>query len=98
VPGRDQREQPERGAEVGGQGLEIAVVHADHARADGERLLQLGGGVRLHERVHAHALGRLMEIAEGAAIERGHDEQGGVGAGGARLPELILVDGEVLSQ
>ena len=46
----------------------------------------------------ADALGRVVEVAEPGIIESRHDQQHGVGARGARLPELVVVEDEVFPE
>ena len=54
--------------------------------------------MRLDERAEAEPLGRGQEVTEERRFEDRDDQEDGVGAGGARLPELVLVDREVLAQ
>ena len=54
--------------------------------------------MNLHERAQADALGGLQQIPELKPLERGHDQEDGVGPQGARLPQLIVVQDEVLAE
>ena len=96
--GRDARQQRQRRVDARLEGAEVAVVDADDPAAHGERRLQLGRGVALDERGEAKRPGRGGKVAQQRRLEDGDDEQHGVGAGSPRLPQLILVDGEVLAQ
>src|SRR3989441_1714493 len=50
------------------------------------------------ERGQPQLLGRLLEVAELRRLEDGHDQERGVRAGRSRLPELVLVQDEVLAK
>src|SRR6267143_6676584 len=97
-PRRDQRHELERRRDARLEGGQIAVVDPDDAASSGEGLIQLGGGVTLHERREPEPLGGGEQRAEPRRLEDGHDQEHRVGSGRARLPELVLVDREVLSQ
>ena len=96
---RDAGQQRERGVEARLERLEVAVVHADHRRAEAQRAVELGRGVRLDQRRRApRPCAAWNRSRRAGAVERGHDQQHRVGAGGARLPELVLVDDELLAE
>ena len=80
------------------KGLEVAHVDAHDLGADALGDLNLFGGVGLDEGVHAERLGEFQELAQGLLVEGRDDEQHQVGAVRAGLPNLVLVDGEVLTQ
>src|SRR3990167_8967968 len=91
-PRRDQRRQLERGLEARLEGGEVAVVDADHRAARGERRVELGGRVALDERREAESLGRREQVAQQRRRQDRDDQQHRVGARGARLPELVLLE------
>ena len=80
------------------KGLEVAHVDAHDLGADALGDLNLFGGVSLDQGVHAERLGEFQELAQGLLVEGRDDEQHQVGAVRAGLPNLVLVDGEVLTQ
>src|SRR5580765_4512589 len=96
--GRDQREELERRGDVGLKGGEIAVVDPDDAAPDRERLIELGGGVAFDQRREPEAFRRGEQLGESRRLENRDDQEHRVGAGRARLPELVVVDREVLAQ
>ena len=77
---------------------QVTVVDADDAGADGQRGLQLAHGVTLHQGGQPDALGGLEQVSQLGCFEDRHDQQHRVGAGSARLPELVLGQREVLAQ
>jgi len=95
---RDPRQQRERGVEARLEGLEVAVVDADDGRAERHGPVELRGGMHLDEGGQADALGGVVEIAEPRVIESRHDQQHRIGACGARFPELVLVEYELLAE
>ena len=90
--------EAERGLQVDGQGLEVAVVDAHDRAADGEGAIELLAVVDLDQGVEAGLLGGLGELAQLGIREGGHDQEDGVGAGDPRLPDLVGIDDEVLAQ
>src|SRR5712691_1816987 len=64
VRARHAREQIDRGLETGLERLEVAVVHADHGRAQGQRALELGSRVDLDEGGEPDALGGMVQISQ----------------------------------
>ena len=54
--------------------------------------------MHLDEHVEREAVGDLGEVAQLGVGERGGDEKNGVGAMGAGLDDLVLVDDEILAQ
>src|SRR5881628_525714 len=95
---RDQRQELERGRDPRLERSEIAVVDPDDAAADRERLVHFGGGVALDQRREAESLRGGEQLREPRGLEDRDDQEHRVGAGRARLPELVLVDREVLAQ
>ena len=68
------------------------------ARPDAQRALQLGVVVRLDEHRQAQAHREIVEIGQQRIVgQRRDDQQQRVGADGAGLVDLHLVDGEVLA-
>src|SRR5438093_808090 len=95
---RDQRQELERGRDPRLERSEIAVVDPDDAAADRERLVHFGGGVALDQRREAESLRGGEQLREPRGLEDRGDQEHRLGAGRARLPELVLVDREVLAQ
>src|SRR5437867_7082719 len=95
---RDQRQELERGRDPRLERSEIAGVDPDDAAADRERLVHFGGGVALDQRREAESLRGGEQLREPRGLEDRDDQEHRVGAGRARLPELVLVDREVLAQ
>src|SRR2546426_288437 len=96
--GRDRRQELQRCLQARLEGGEIAVVDPEDAASGGKGLIELGGRVTLDQRGEAESLRGGEQITQPRRLENCHDQQHGVSARGARLPELILVDGEVLSE
>src|SRR5262249_51288705 len=97
-PRRDLRQQRQRRLDARLEGREITVVDADEACAGGQRDVQLSGGVALHQRAETEAFGRRREIRELRGLEDADDQQHGIGASRTRLPQLIVVEREILAQ
>src|SRR6266498_4179875 len=70
----------------------------DVGRAQPERPLQLLGRVHLDQRPERDPLRGLQQLCERYSIERRHDQQHGIGPGGPGLPELVLLQDELLSE
>ena len=90
--------QPQRVPQVDFEGMQIAIVDADDARAGGDRRLQLVFVVHFHQRRHAIALGQFAEVAHLALGKDRGDQQNRVRAVRRGLMNVILVDGEILAQ
>ena len=95
---RHAREQIERGLETGLERLEVAVVHADHGRAQGHRALELGSRVDLDEGGEPDALGGMVQISQPRLLQGGGDQEHGIRPRRPRFPELILVQDEFLAE
>ena len=91
-------DQRQRCGEVHRQGLEVARVHADERRVRLERRIELALVMHLHQRVDPGASGLLDERAELVRPKRPHDEQHGVRAEPAGLPDAVAIDDEILAQ
>ena len=79
--------------------LEVAVVDADHRRAEPQGAIELAPRCAPRRGWRARRpWPRASRSRRSAPLERGHDQQHRVGAGGARLPELVLVDDELLAE
>ena len=97
--GREHRRQAGRDAEVLGERREVAAVDADDVRARAQRPLDLARVVRLDEHAEAERDRERVQVGEQRVVgDRGDDQQDRVGADGARLVDLHLVDREVLAQ
>src|SRR6185295_1644582 len=92
----EEREEAFGGGEVHLEGAEVAVVDADQGGAvDALELLFI---VDLDEGAQVEGGGEVEAADEEVAVEGGGDEEDEVGAGGAGLEELVLVDDEVLAE
>ena len=80
------------------EGAEVAIVDADHFRADLQRALEVILVVDLDDAVEVELDRLLVEEVEILVGEAGDDQEHGVGTGNRRLPQLIRVDDEVLAQ
>ncbi len=90
--------QPQRVLQVGTEGAQIAIVHADQRRAGVEHPLQIRRVVQFHERRHLPFDGQPVQQAEVAIVEAFGDQQHRVGAGCPRFEQLILIENEILPQ
>src|SRR5215211_1388117 len=95
---RDERRQSLARAQARFEGLEVAVVDADEARAQAQRALELGFVVHLDECVHAERKGCLLEIPRSDIVDGRHDDEDTVGPPRARLDDLVGVVQEILAQ
>ena len=97
-------QHPEGVREVGGHGGEIAVVHAQQRIAGvGEAHVvqdpvEVVDRVHLDERGHAEFGREDLVVDDLPFAQHLRDEQDGIRAGGPRLPDLVLVDDEVLAK
>src|SRR5437899_9204857 len=96
--GRDRRQELERRLQARLEGGEITVVDPEDAASGGDGLVQLGGRVTLHQRGEPEGLRGGEQIIQPWRLQDRDDQQHGVGARGARFPELVLVDDEILSE
>src|SRR6266852_2607673 len=96
--GRDRRQELQRRLQARLEGGEVAVVDPEDAASGGKGLIELGGRVTLDQGGEAESLRGGEQITPPRRLENRNDQQHRVGARGARLPELILVDGEVLPE
>ena len=95
---RHLRRQPVGRRDVHLQRAQIAVVDADHAGAAADGARQLLAVVHLDQRRQPQLPGTRLQRLERRLIERGDDQQHGVGPRGTRLEQLVLVHHEVLAQ
>ena len=86
------------GAEIDGEVGQVAVVDADQPGVDGQRTVEFGLVVHLHQRGQAGAGGQAVQVGELGVVEAGGDEQDGVRAVLDCLRQLPLVDHEILAQ
>ena len=90
--------------EVGLHGLQVAVVDAQQRVAGvGEAdvvadLQQPVDVMGLDDGRHVQLAGQDHHVQQMAFLDHVGDEQQGVGAGGSRLPDLVLIDDEVLAE
>ncbi len=94
----DQRRQRLAGRQRGLERPQVAVVDADHRRAKFQGAIEFAAVMDFDQHVHAVRDRGVLDIAGGAVVERGHDDQDAVGAMGARLDHLIGVEHEILAQ
>src|SRR3546814_8519689 len=80
------------------EGDEVALVHADELRTDGQRSLELRLVVDLDECVEPHLGGEGVHVSQLAVVECGDDQQHRVGTHDPRVAHVPEVDGEVLPQ
>ncbi len=85
-------------SEVDLEAPQVAVVDADHVDVELERDLEILLVVDLDERVEIEGLRLVVEVRQLIRIERGDDQQDGVGAEDRRFEELVGVDDEVLAK
>ena len=74
-----------RGRERRLERLQVTVVDADEPRFQAQRAFKLGLVVHLDQHVHAERARRRFELGGAAVIDRRHDDQDAIGAGGARF-------------
>ena len=92
-----QRPQPWRERDVGDQGVQVAVVHADDTRASGQGAFDFGCGVGLDEGLHAARVSQLEQLSQQTIRKCPHDEQDSIRAQFACLQDLVGIDHEVLA-
>ena len=95
---RHRAEQLEPGLEPRDEGVEVAVVDADHGRARGERALELLGRVHLDQRRHVHLAPERHQLADDLGTQDRRDQEKRVGTGRARLVDLVRLEEEVLAE
>jgi hypothetical protein len=95
---RKLRDEPLAQGEVGLEGCEIAVVHADDPRAVGDGAGEVGLVVNLEQRVEAGRGGGGVERGDLGVGEGAHDDEDGAGPGLARLQHLDRMHHEILPQ
>ena len=84
--------------DVHGQRLQTAVVDAHEGGAGRQCAVELVLGVHFDQHGQAVVPPHAHQRDELRLVERGHDQQDRVGAGGCCLGHLIGVDDEVLAQ
>ena len=88
----------QRSVEVHVKGVEVAIVDADEVASGDEGAVEFGGIVDFAEDVELQCERATVKSKQFVLGERGDDQQDGVGAMGAGLEQLELVDDEVLAQ
>ena len=86
------------GDEVGGHGLEIAVVDADEVGAEIKGAFHLGKIVDFDKDVELDIARGVVEFSKLVVIESGDDEKNGIGTGDTGFVNLALVNGEILAE
>ena len=86
------------GFEVDFEGFEVAVVYADEVGTEFERSFHFAEVVDFDEHVELAEQCLFVEVAEGGVVERGDDEEDGIGAADGGLVDLHFVDGEILAE
>src|SRR5512143_1620430 len=92
----DLPEQPLGGGRVNRQRLEIATVHADHRRANGQRTLQLFGISNLDEALEVQLAGCVCHALQRVVRQCSHDQEGRRRSGGLGFQQLDRIDVKVL--
>ena len=92
------RQQVERRVERDAEVAQVAVVDADEWRLQPQRPIEFGAVVHFDQHVHAERVRRGLEFGHLRILERGDDEQDGVGAQRPRFGDLVGVDDEFLAQ
>ena len=80
------------------EGVQVAVVDAEQARAQAQRALQFLGVVDLHQDVESGLQRARFQLGHRAVFKRGSDQQDAVGSDRSRLEYLPFVDDEILAQ
>src|SRR5260370_14114540 len=91
-------DQFERGIDLNGQGLQVAVVYTDDARTGSERAIELFSGVNFDERLHADLAAKSEEVTNQAICKCGNNQQKTVGVVGARFPNLPGIENKIFAQ
>ena len=78
--------------------FQVAVVDANEPRFEPKRPRKLRFIVDLDKNVHAEANRNIFEFGGAAIVDRSHDDENAISAGGSRLQHLINVKHEVLAQ
>ncbi len=82
----------------GFEGVEVAVVDADHLGFEFQRAVQFGLVMHFDQHIHAVAEGGGFEIGGQRVIDHRHDDQDAIAAPGAGFGHLIGIEQEVLAQ
>ncbi len=93
-----QRREALGGGKVGAEAPQVAVVDPDHTRAEAVGALHFGLVVDFDQHVHPAFERGGLHLGHVRVVERGDDDQDGVGADRAGFGDLPRIDHEVLAQ
>src|ERR1700704_2336808 len=77
------------------EGAKIAVIHAEDARANGQRPRQLLASVDFDERLHSKLAAERKQFGKTRVIKRRDDQEEGIRVRRSRLPDLPRIDDEI---
>src|SRR6266436_5402262 len=80
------------------ESLEVAIIHADEARANGEGSIEFGIRVHFDQRFHSKFSPESDEIAKKSIFKHRDNEKKTVGVIGAGLPHLPGVEDEIFAE
>ena len=95
---RDAADQFERSLGASRESFEIAIVHANDARASGEGPIEFGFRVHFDQRFHSKFSPKSDEIAKKVILKHSDYEKKTVGVVGPRFPDLPGVEDEVFAE
>ncbi len=95
---RDAVDQFERSLDASCESLEVAIVHANDARASGQGPIEFSIRVHLDQRFHSKFSPERDEIAKKVILKHSDYEKKTVGVVGARFPDLPGVEDEVFAE
>ena len=84
--------------EIGGEAVEIAVIHPNDRGRNSQSARELFGGVHFNERGHAQLVGECEQFTEIGVAEGANDQQERISAIGTSLIDLVGVENEVLGK
>src|ERR1700691_21391 len=96
--GRHELRQPLGCGERRLEGLEITIVDANQPGFEAQGALKFRFVMDLHQHIHAERCSGAFELGRASVIDRSHDDQDAIGAGGTRLGHLVRIVHEVLAQ
>src|SRR5690348_9874313 len=95
---RNTGRKSERYGQVCHEGIEVAVVDADHRRAHGERTIELAIVVDLDEGIHPERLCAMKKRVRRQVVDASHYDEDAIRAPCSGLNNLVGVEQEILSQ
>ena len=93
-----QRSEPLGGRDIGGECIEVAIVHPNERGANVACALQLAFVMDLDQWGELQVKRQGMELTEELVLQRSNNEEHRVSTQRTRLPYLVCIEDEVLAQ